>query len=74
MFVKNLRRRKPLSRRNAVFARISACGVCNARGSWQLRGQIAVTASLKIFFIYETPEITASILFVSQSKHMGNGS
>jgi hypothetical protein len=36
--------------------------------------QIAVTARIKIFFIYETPEITASILCASQSKHTGNGS
>jgi hypothetical protein len=57
-----------------LFARFSACGVSNARSSCHLHVQIAVTAPLKIFFIYETPEITASILFVSQSKHTGNGS
>jgi hypothetical protein len=48
--------------------------VSNAGSSWHFHVQIAVTARLKIFFIYETPEITASILFASQSKHTGNGS
>jgi hypothetical protein len=71
--VKNLQRRKALWRCNAVFARIFACRVSKARSSWRLPEQIAAIAKLKIFFIYETPEITASILFASQSKHTGNG-
>jgi hypothetical protein len=60
-----------LRRCNAVSASIFACGVSNAGSSWHFHVQIAVTARLKIFFIYETPEITASILFASQSKTYG---
>jgi hypothetical protein len=57
-----------------LFASFFARGVSNTRSSCQLRVQIAAIIRLKIFFIYETPEITASILFASQSKHTGNGS
>jgi hypothetical protein len=63
-----------LRRCNAVFARISARGLSKARSSWRLRVQMAAVAGKKIFFIYETPELTASILFASPSKHTGNGS
>jgi hypothetical protein len=66
--------RKLLPRCNAVFAIIFARSVSNTRSSGHLRVQIAVIGRLKIFFIYETPEINASILFGSQSKHAGNGS
>jgi len=36
--------------------------------------QMAATTRFKIFFIYESPRINASILFVAPTKHAGNGS